>query len=74
MGSKEARELTCTTHGRELGGGMLVGGDVEGGGNKGEKKWDNCNSIIHKIYVKKRNFEQKPVSPSESERHSSRRL
>ena len=21
-------------------------------GNKGEKKWDNCNSIINKIYFK----------------------
>ena len=22
-------------------------------GNKGEKKWDNCNSVINKIYLKK---------------------
>ena len=22
-------------------------------GHKGEKKWDNCNSIINKIYFKK---------------------
>ena len=44
----------CMTHGHELGG---VGG-LEGGrehreeGNKGEKKRDNCNSIIKKIYLK----------------------
>ena len=24
-------------------------------GDKGEKKWDNCNSIINKIYVKNKN-------------------
>ena len=24
-------------------------------GNKGEKKWDNCNSIINKIYFRKNN-------------------
>ena len=25
----------------------------EGGGEKGEKNWDNCNSIVNKIYFKK---------------------
>ena len=30
---------------------MLVGGVV---GNKGEKKWDNYNSIINKIYFFKK--------------------
>ena len=30
--------------------GMMVGGVQRVKGNKGEKKWDNCNSIINKIY------------------------
>ena len=35
---------------------MWVGGGVQGRGewNKDEKKWDNCNSIINKTYLKKR--------------------
>ena len=41
------------THGHELRGGMLVGGGCRAEWNKGEKKWDNCNSIINKIYLKK---------------------
>ena len=32
---------------------MQVGGGVQGKGNKGGK-WDNCNSIINKIYLKNR--------------------
>ena len=32
---------------------MLVGGGYRAEGHKGEKKWDNCNSIINKIYFKK---------------------
>ena len=50
MGSVEAEELTCMTHGHELrgkGSGWEVGYRAEG--NKGGK-WDNCNSIINKIY------------------------
>ena len=31
---------------------MLVGGRYWAEGDKGEKKWDNCNSIINKIYLK----------------------
>ena len=34
----------------ELSGGMLVGVRCRAEGNKGEEKWDNCNSIINKIY------------------------
>ena len=53
MGNGEAKELICTTHGYELrwrnAGGK--GGGYRAEGNKGEKKWDNCNSII-KIYFK----------------------
>ena len=33
---------------------MLVGGGCRAEGNKGEKKWDNCHSIINKIYFLKR--------------------
>ena len=33
---------------------MLVGGRCRAEGNKGKKKWDNCNSIINKIYLKKK--------------------
>ena len=33
---------------------MLEGGDGEWRGRKAEKKWDNCNSIINKIYLKKK--------------------
>ena len=37
-GNGKAKELTCVTHGRELSGGMLVGGGYRVEGNKGEKK------------------------------------
>ena len=37
-GNGKAKELTCVTHGRELSGGMLVGGGYRAEGNKGEKK------------------------------------
>ena len=50
MGNGEAKELTCMTHGHELGGGMIVGGWYRADGNGGETKMDNCNSIINKIY------------------------
>ena len=50
IGNVEAKELTCTTHGHELkrgneGGRGYAGQRVIKGG-----KWDNCNSIINKIY------------------------
>ena len=32
---------------------MLVGGGYRAEGNKREKKWDNCNSIINKIHFEK---------------------
>ena len=52
MGNGEAKELACTTHGHEL---RWVNAGGRGGagwkGKKGEKKkWDNCNSVINKIY------------------------
>ena len=32
--------------------GMLESGGCRVEGEKGENKWDNCNSIINKIYFK----------------------
>ena len=52
----KAKELICTTHGHELRAeGMQVGGGCRAEGNKGDKKWDNCNNVINKIYLKKSN-------------------
>ena len=43
------------THGHELRGGVLVGGRCRRRVIKRrEKKWDNYNSIINKIYLKKK--------------------
>ena len=50
MGSGQAKERICTTHGHELRWGNDGGVGYRAEGNKGEKKkWDNCNSIINKI-------------------------
>ena len=49
MGSGEAKELIYTTHGYEVMGGMLMGRGRRAEENKGEKKWDDYNSIINKI-------------------------
>ena len=53
MGNGETKELTCMTHGHELRWGNNGGrGDTGWRGIKGREKWDNCNSIINKIYFK----------------------
>ena len=54
MGNGEAKELICMTHGHELRRGANArGGGLQGvEGDKGEKNWDNCNSINNK-YIKK---------------------
>ena len=53
MGNGEAKELICVTYGHKLRDRwMMVGGRYKAEGNKGEKKWDNYNSIINKIYLK----------------------
>ena len=52
MGNGEAKELTCMTHGQVLKGENAGGRWYRVEGNKGEEKWDNCNSIINKIYLK----------------------
>ena len=52
IGNVEAKELMCMIHGHELKGGNVVGrGCVWWRGVKGGT-WDNCNSIINKIYLK----------------------
>ena len=53
IGNGEAKELICTTHGQELRLGNAGGSGGAGWrGIKGRKKWDNCNSMINKIYFK----------------------
>ena len=53
MGNREAKELICMTHGHELrwGNASGWGGGTGWRGIKGRKKWDDCNSIINKIYI-----------------------
>ena len=51
IGNVEAKEFIFMTHGCELRRGNAGG---EGGaGQRGikEEKWDNCNSIINKLYI-----------------------
>ena len=51
MGNGEANELICTNHGHELRWENAGGrGGTGKRGIKERKKWDNCNSIINKIY------------------------
>ena len=59
MGNGEAKELICMTHGHELREGecWCGGGGAGQRGIKERKKWDNCNSIINKIYFKKEECE-----------------
>ena len=52
LGNVEAKELISMTHGHELKGGN-VGGRGWAGCSEGGK-WDNCNSIINKIYLKRK--------------------
>ena len=56
IGNREAKELICTIHGHEpRGQGNAGGRGVQGGGErKGRKKWENYNSIINKIHLKKK--------------------
>ena len=55
MRSGEVKELICMTHGHELRGQGKECWWERGVGQRGieGKKWDNCNSIINKIYLKK---------------------
>ena len=40
---------------------MLEGGEFKVEGDEGEKKWDNCNSIINKMYLKKTKMKVKKI-------------
>ena len=54
IGNGEAKEFICMTHGHELRWGSDGGREGTGRrGIKGRKKWDNCNGIINKIYLKR---------------------
>ena len=51
MGDGKAKELIRMTHGHELRWGN--NGEYRVERNKWEKKkWDNCNNIVNKIYLK----------------------
>ena len=51
MVSGETKVFICMIHGHELRCGNDSGREDTGQrGIKGRNKWDNCNSIIHKIY------------------------
>ena len=54
MGNGEAKDLIYMTHGDELRVGENAGGrhDAWQRGIKGKQNWDNCDSIINKIYLK----------------------
>ena len=72
LGNGEAKGFTCTTHGHEVSGGgeLLEGREKLGGGGQRGKKWDNCNSIINKIYFK--NYFKKLNGNSGVEKHNNR--
>ena len=62
IGNAEVKELIYMTHGHELRWGNDGGrGGTGRRGIKGRKKWNNCNRIINKIYLKK---EYSPLEPS----------
>ena len=61
MGNGESKELICMTYGHELRLGNDGGRGVGTGqrGIKERKIWDNCNSIIDKIYYMRYTFKAK---------------
>ena len=65
IGNGEAKELPCTTNGHELSGvdHRREGGNQPGGEGPRGENWDNCNSIINKIYFLK--SEKKEVAYSQ---------
>ena len=52
--TKQTGDVKNTTHGHELREGLLEGMRLLGRGGQRGKNWDSCNSIINKIYFKKR--------------------
>ena len=51
LGNVEAKELICATHGHEVKGGNVGGRLCVGRRGIKVGKWNNCNSIINKIYL-----------------------
>ena len=65
IGNGEAKELICMTHGHDLRGGGNAGGKgLPGGAGQWRKNWDNCNSIVNKIYFLKKKVTQKIQLPN----------
>ena len=65
IGNGEAKELMCTIHGHELRwGNCWWEGSAGQKGINGRKQWDNCNSIINKIYLKNNAIKTKKESPT----------
>ena len=54
IGNVDAKELMCMAHGHELKGGNVGGRGCAGWRGVKGGKWDNCNSIIHKLYFFKK--------------------
>ena len=54
IGNVEAKELICITHGHEIRRGMRVGAVCRMEGDKGGGEWNNCNSIINKTFLKRK--------------------
>ena len=61
VGNVEARELISMTHGHDLKAGNASGKGYAGQRGIKEGKWDNCNSIINKIYIYILNLLYDPV-------------
>ena len=53
MGNGETKELIRMTHGHELSGGIAGGKEGTTQWVQRGENWDNCNSIINKIYFLK---------------------
>ena len=50
IGNGETKELTCRTHGHDLRG-LIAGGNWGTKWRRAkEEDWDNCESIVNKIY------------------------
>ena len=67
IGKEEAKKLICMTHEHELRRGRLL--ERMGTGWRGArgKNWDNCNSIINKIYFyKKKKIKNFASGPGEN--------
>ena len=55
IGNVKAKELIHMTHGHELNQGNAGGRGCAGWRETKGGKWDNCNSIINKTYLKTKN-------------------